>query len=77
MTLEYRWVHRIDDVPQIGARIEFKREGEASRFARVVRPANRDTYRRGMGDDVRLDPEDSTGVLLIPSLTYTHWRYAD
>jgi hypothetical protein len=72
-----RWWHRIDAVPAPGRRIEFKRPGATPRFGRIVRPYPHDTYRMGIGDDVRIDPESSTGVWLIPSLTYTEWRYAD
>jgi hypothetical protein len=71
------WMHRIDAVPAFRRRIEFKRDGEASRFGRIVPPYSHDNFRRGLGDDVRIDPEDSTGVWLIPSLTYDWWRYAD
>lgn len=74
------WHHRIDCVPQIGRRVEFGHftaPTDPTRFARVVAPYHDDRFRAGLGDDVRLDPEDSTGVWLIPSKAYSWWRYAD
>lgn len=69
------WTHRIDAIPAVGRRIEFRRDDTPSRFARVVPTRDGDRFYDGLGDDVRLDPEDSTGVLLIPSKTYSWWRY--
>lgn len=71
-----KWLHRIDAVPAPGRRIEFKRGDEPSRFGVIVLPPRIDTFRAGLGDDVRIKPDGGI-VLLIPSLSYTHWRYAD
>lgn len=71
-----KWQHRIDAVPQVGQRIEFRRGDEPSRFGRVVAPKLFDDYYRGCGDDVRILP-DGGALLLIPTHTYDYWRYAD
>jgi hypothetical protein len=73
------WTHRIDEVPRPGRRISFKPDDPNAepRTGKIVRCRAGDDYRKGVGDDVRIDPDDSTGVLLIPSLTYAWWRYID
>jgi hypothetical protein len=74
------WTHRIDEVPDVGRRIAFKHTSEpdaVGRTGRVVRAADNDVFYGGVGDDVRIDPDDSTGVLLIPSLTFAWWRYIE
>jgi hypothetical protein len=70
---ESGWVHRIDFVPEPGRVIEFRRLEDPPRSGRVVYPRSGDTFWKGIGDDVRLDMGTH---LLVPSLTFTHWRYA-
>ncbi len=69
-------LHRIDAVPEVGRRIRFAKErDDFGRTGQVVRLNHGDKLWHGIGDDVRIDPDDSTGVLLIPSHTFNWWAY--
>ena len=69
------WHHRIDEVPRVGERIRFGKELDGDhRDGLVVAPSLSDDYWAGVGDDVRIKPDDGD-LLLIPSRTYSWWRY--
>lgn len=82
MTDKIDWIHRVDGVPPIGARIRFvsssgREMGAVGRVGVVVACPAGDDFYAGVGDDVRIAPADSGGVLLIPSKTYHWWAYCD
>jgi hypothetical protein len=67
--------HRIDAVPQVGQRIQFGQTQDGPwRQGLVIEPSLRDDYFAGVGDDVRIKPDDGD-LLLIPSKTYLYWSY--
>jgi hypothetical protein len=56
---ERRWFHRVDAVPAVGQRIVFCRERGDDRRGVVIQPTILDTFRAGVGDEVRIRPDET------------------